>query len=848
MEDYVSFLGRMPFIKEVIDLLKQSKGTIEYEVRLGYFYDNFNPGLKKDDFFKLKRIFDEKYGKQEESLETVNYLNSGIRTVYNQVTKKTKVYRKDKVKNMDFQQKDLTFRVDLSLETNLFGDILEKPSLVKNRKAVSYKDPRGFHFDLRESLPNGPYEVEFEYDIDFLRRVIEDKSLNIFTPIMEIAEYLGISSFLPFNYLIKNTVMAHYDLYTKPKTGYIKKSSYVPIKKPVNLSHEVMKKLDDYYVMPKLDGVRYFLYFDYETRKTYLINDKMVMAYKKFTDISFQRCILDGELYNDEFYVFDVYSCDTKNMKAVNNRVMYDTQYRFNLMKDASDIYDFVKLTPYFNTTIEAITSLVSFYDYKTDGLVYIPKNGYYFSQNYKYKPPKELTIDFSLKKKSSNEYYVYSYGQSNVPVIFMGDSIIPFVGYITLENVKEGIYEMKWDYIKNTFTIIRERVDKTLPNFIGVAQNIWKDIMNPITVHDLIKETIPRELNINVIECFADIYFENKMAVKLESYKDKDTCVYIFYKDQKGVIYGDNIFYIKDGNLKYESFDSKDDKIMIDENFNLEELKWKKGEFVKQVFVDNYSALIDKEGYIVIELDQVERIYYKEFFDRLKGYEIKTVQVQDTSDIYQKYLELIGNVYKKDVKEKFISTLLKDFNKDVLLKSKNCKKEFLDIFSKNFYNYEQNLSNLPNTEKIIYEISLLIFNPDKFEYLKRSIESYMFNLRDAMKALVDNIVTTINNVLEECVEILDVRPYLIRHIKNIIIKIVNNSFFELFVMMKDSIRNNDIDKLKYKCIILSETYETNLTLFINSEMIFENIFNKEDDITIKRENDTVTISKKIDI
>ena len=860
MEKYTSLMERLPLEHTLRDVMRQGKGELEYEVRLGYMKESrFSPGLLKNDFRKIQKVLEERYGKSEENAEVVFYFEDGTRSVRNEQTKKVKIYKKEKIRNFDFSIKDITFRAEVSLETILDESLTSRVSLVKNRISTSYKDARGFIFDLRESLPDGPYEIEIEFNNDFVRNALLDKKITIFPPLYELLEIIGSSSFLPLTSMIRNNVLNSYHSIMRDRGAYFDKfRNEFKIKKPVNLPKNELESLGNYYVMPKLDGIRYFLFFDGVMKCSYLISDTEVFAYRFFNDDIFTNCILDGELYENEFYVFDVLNFPKKGLMFFNLKRMYDTIFRFDLIKKSFSDVDFLKIVPYYSNTIDAILNLVSFYDYKTDGLIFVPKSGLYYSPNYKYKPPKELTIDFVVKKNDqTNKFVLNVSSQENKLIPFKGDNVVPFIGEIDEENIKDGkVYEMKWDYKKNTFKIVRERSDKLKPNFVKVTENIWKDIMDPITVKTLVDSTNSTKIAMNVLLCFANVYFENVKPTDVVNYFEDSSCKYINYKNQKAVAIEKYVYYLENNEVKQEKLEK--DEIIIDESFELSSIKWKKGEFLKQAYVKNYPVLIDKEGYLIIEGDDGEtnRVYYKDFLDQVEGYKYEELApLENTTDIYYNYLYFVSNIKSKSEKKqqkmlsKFIDTVMTDFDPPVLFKSKYMTRYLLAILKQKMYvEHDDVMKTMTPNEKVIFETILLVFNPEKYEDLTKSVLGFPFTMKDAMKALVDNMIVTINNTLEECIEILNIRPYLIVHMRNIIIKLVNDSFTKLYNQMKRSIRDFSLteDNLIFKAIILSETYETNMEVYINENLVFANEYQKQENVRFKLEANKIISSMKV--
>lgn len=145
------------------------------------------------------------------------------------------------------------------------------------------------------------------------------------------------------------------------------------------------------------------------------------------------------------------------------------------------------------------------------DGLVFIPENEPYINFNSKkWKFVQRMTIDFGLilykDNGNSKIFYLYSGGYDRetksfkkIPYkIFNKQSkIFNKQAILTVDNtLKEYnelkddiIVEVKYDYNTQQFVFERIRKDKTYPNSIRVANDVWNDIINPIYLISLLKE-----------------------------------------------------------------------------------------------------------------------------------------------------------------------------------------------------------------------------------------------------------------------------------------------------------------------------------------------------------------------
>ena len=171
-----------------------------------------------------------------------------------------------------------------------------------------------------------------------------------------------------------------------------------------------------------------------------------------------------------------------------------------------NDLYSNVKRLNKINDTSEE----------KTDGLIFQPYHWYKNNYTFKWKPPTQLTIDFFLQSMNKQEveslgkeyeegafYYRTLVGseRSGSLVPFTGTTRYPYDGYIIMDSndidSEDGTYkepiggrvvECEWrkmqidNEVFHDFWPIKIRVDRTQPNNLKPAIDVWEDINNPIT------------------------------------------------------------------------------------------------------------------------------------------------------------------------------------------------------------------------------------------------------------------------------------------------------------------------------------------------------------------------------
>jgi len=142
---------------------------------------------------------------------------------------------------------------------------------------------------------------------------------------------------------------------------------------------------------------------------------------------------------------------------------------------------------------------------YKQDGFMFTPTNAVYnpHSDNHplyrrvltdypdicKWKPQDQLTIDFQIRWRATPDgpiiqLYVNDKGK---PVLFRGTQMFPYDNDVDDRHVltsglpNDTIVEYGWDYTRNLFTPHKVRYDKTKPNKIDIAEDVWSDIQRPL-------------------------------------------------------------------------------------------------------------------------------------------------------------------------------------------------------------------------------------------------------------------------------------------------------------------------------------------------------------------------------
>jgi mRNA capping enzyme, catalytic domain len=296
----------------------------------------------------------------------------------------------------------------------------------------------------------------------------------------------------------------------------------------INSLYDVLlPNIKEYYVSPKLDGIRAIVFMDNKNKKYYAVSNVLSsLTLLDFgcssdqTDIQEGETILDTELYEDRFYIFDIIAY---RGKPVFKEIYRDREkYIDKLLDDFKGCYNLIKKQSFdlAHTNLKNVLDIK--WEFDTDGLVFTPSNlNYISSVVFKWKPSTHLSIDFLIRENSlnvginrkvANKLYSFeklrntfskdTYG----PMIFdptyqplkqiKNINVINHISDIdnkswpglTNKVVAECVWNNKWDIIK-----IREDrqilVDKGryFGNNARVADLIWQSIFWPIEPKDLL-------------------------------------------------------------------------------------------------------------------------------------------------------------------------------------------------------------------------------------------------------------------------------------------------------------------------------------------------------------------------
>ena len=134
-------------------------------------------------------------------------------------------------------------------------------------------------------------------------------------------------------------------------------------------------------------------------------------------------------------------------------------------------------------------------YPYVLDGLIFTPfDKPYHFSTptwptQFKWKPAEENSIDFLLQQQGTSTTYDLMVGSKSQPLTErFGQIDIPLGTIVDGLPISDNMI-VECVFREGKWVVLKTRADKTEPNFITVAESVWKTITDPIEVFKFTKD-----------------------------------------------------------------------------------------------------------------------------------------------------------------------------------------------------------------------------------------------------------------------------------------------------------------------------------------------------------------------
>jgi len=389
---------------------------------------------------------------------------------------------------------DYCFRMSFSRENPIDCPPSDKGNILftRQRQRVEFDTGKGYIYvftDVDETKTGQKttkkYEVEIEFDLKQLSvELIQDALTHL----------MG-------DYLKSNIPKEYEDLAMEKFNENME--GFKPVK-PVNLNDtkKAAKKHDEcpvskydiyeifsrkgypYQVTNKLDGERCFLFFNNNqvfsigkgVNFVCTLNQKYELKAGSIPIIS----IVDAEYFRGEYYFFDCYVFQNK---SVFSDKLKDRLEMASLLSGKNP--DLFKMKTFSSLLSKDTRYLLSNLDRtNNDGIIYTPEDPRQNLPIYKWKFPEKMSIDFQVKKSGPNfTYNLLVSTKKGIKPFEIDGKIATFSSEKELKD--NGIYEFMYD---KKFILHRERPDKSTPNYICTALDVWNDIVNPFTEEKLKK------------------------------------------------------------------------------------------------------------------------------------------------------------------------------------------------------------------------------------------------------------------------------------------------------------------------------------------------------------------------
>lgn len=518
-------------------------GTIELEARFGKFIGKrFKPGVSRQTFNRIREYFNNR-GQVVET-RTTDYISKNVRKTVTIPTNDTESNTMWITKDRLWNQEDDNYgiRYSMSREVPIHPVDNFTPDVIREKSRYSYSVFQNtVRIDLTivnmiQNVQNKSVNIhsdKTQYEVEV--ELINSQGLKYFEEALKVTLHRVLDTLVLYNNTQANNIIK----FTNMLLGSQRRNivDHYPLVQARNLKLKDMvwggligndkttKNGTGYSVTHKADGQRKMLVF--HSSGVWLVSSPDSLNRISSTEYkTLSGTILDGEMIPSKarksgspetsiwYLAFD---CICWN----NNRDIQNRPHgiRMNHAQAVADVFKNNVL--YINTktfrtfgTPDEFFSVMremegeqTFLSYKQDGFMFTPVNSVYnpHSDQYplyrrvltdypdicKWKPSDQLTIDFKINwrmTESGNmiDLYVNKKGK---PVLFKGTKIFSYTNSVdnnhTLtQGLPSGtIVEYGWDYDKKIFTPHKIRNDKTKPNRIEIAQDVWMDIQRPLTM-----------------------------------------------------------------------------------------------------------------------------------------------------------------------------------------------------------------------------------------------------------------------------------------------------------------------------------------------------------------------------
>jgi hypothetical protein len=185
------------------------------------------------------------------------------------------------------------------------------------------------------------------------------------------------------------------------------------------LTNKIIDTIDlsNFVYLEKTDGLRTLLIFDSNVLYSYRIKEGLSVISDSILNSNL-KFVVDSELFEDKYYVFDVYYIN----QDIRELPFIERMNKFKkFLENSNSINNIIKLKTYSEIDINKLSELINYGMTKrpnVDGIVFQSKEGYSLDEwlkkdyQYKLKPLELTTTDFLYKWIESEQcYYLYLIG-----------------------------------------------------------------------------------------------------------------------------------------------------------------------------------------------------------------------------------------------------------------------------------------------------------------------------------------------------------------------------------------------------------------------------------------------------
>ncbi|AHC54956.1 putative mRNA capping enzyme [Tunisvirus fontaine2] len=590
---------------EVSQFLTKHDKNIEVELSFGKWrkterHQNFESGVTKGEFYNLFESLDQISKKSpelfrredihtlEETMRSAPGQRANIRRIKNLSTGEVSFLLKERNKVWD--ERNWGLRFALSREEEL--------GVVPNFKATGFREKqrsrfvfigeksafKGLTVDMtkvvRSSFRDGvTFEVEIEKDSS-----VPKTAAAMTNSVKRVLEMMQSKSSCQTNEIIsskeKETVLEMFGLLMGSKrygdTSYLNKPRQVDV--------DDLFEPRTFAVTNKLDGERRLLWFS--SLGTYLVNPPFDVQKIAGVFFAYKDTVLDVELYGQELgncqcYAFDClwFMGQSQYQKNFDVRFSHVLEIEEHVGQEARVIAkkyfevsvplgSFDGIPPATKNTRklylekarsgklggdllrEAVDKALKYAEeqkFRTDGLILQPREqGYKNEDTLKWKPAEQMTIDFRLKRKSGNEFFLMmggGTGRDKREIKFEGTAAKGIPGTVVLpkefieshpgHDFEGEILEFGFDLQKSVFVPHRVRTDKDVPNYVKTVLSVWANIFRGVSLETLRGETLvlPRKYNNTLKRCLLGLSQNAKTDLDIGSGRGGDIQKWQFAK-----------------------------------------------------------------------------------------------------------------------------------------------------------------------------------------------------------------------------------------------------------------------------------------------------------------------------